>query len=115
MLLAALSWADSPLTPAQFTLGVVGMVFVLLVFSRLTPDVILIGAVVLLLLTGVLDLHQALGGLSNEGMITIAVLFVVGAGGARNRRRRLHHRPAVRPPQNARGRDHSDDVPHDGP
>ncbi len=80
MLLAALSWADSPLTPAQFTLAVIAGVFVLLVFSRLTPDVILIGAVVLLLLCGVLNLQQALGGLSNEGMITIAVLFVVGAG-----------------------------------
>jgi di/tricarboxylate transporter len=79
MYLLALSWADSPITQAQFTLGVVGLVFALLAFSRLTPDVILIGAVVVLLLTGVIDVEQALGGLSNEGMITIAVLFVVGA------------------------------------
>ena len=79
MYLFALSWADSPITQAHFTLGVVGLVFVLLAFSRLTPDVILIGAVVVLLLTGVIDVEQALGGLSNEGMITIAVLFVVGA------------------------------------
>ncbi len=79
MFLLALSWADSPVTPAQFTLGVVGFVFALLIFSRLTPDVIMIAAVALLLLTGVLDLSQALGGLSNEGMVTIAVLFVVGA------------------------------------
>jgi len=80
MLLAALSWADVPFTAAQFTLGVVALVFVLLAFSRLTPDIILIGAVVLLLLTGVLDVGQALAGLSNEGMVTIAVLLVVGAG-----------------------------------
>ncbi len=66
-------------TPAQFTLGVVGLVFALLIFSRLTPDIILVGAVALLLLTGVIGVEQALAGLSNEGMITIAVLFVVGA------------------------------------
>jgi di/tricarboxylate transporter len=80
MFLFALSWADIPFSQAHFTLGVVGLVFALLVFSRLTPDVILIGAVALLLLTGVIDANQALAGLSNEGMITIAVLFVVGAG-----------------------------------
>ncbi|MEX0977864.1 MAG: SLC13 family permease, partial [Pirellulales bacterium] len=79
MFLLALSWADSPVTPAQFTLGVVGLVFALLIFSRLTPDVILIGAVVLLLLSGILTSIQALAGLSNEGVITIGVLFVVGA------------------------------------
>ena len=54
MSLLALSWADTGVTPAQFTLGVVALVFVLLIFSRLTPDVILIGAVLLLLLSGVL-------------------------------------------------------------
>jgi di/tricarboxylate transporter len=77
--LLALSWADSPISPAHFTLGVVGLVFVMLVFSTLTPDVILIGAVVILLLTGVISVPQALAGLSNEGMVTIAVLLVVGA------------------------------------
>ncbi|MEX0676335.1 MAG: SLC13 family permease [Pirellulales bacterium] len=75
----ALSWADSPVTQAQFTLGVVALVFGLLIFSRLTPDVILIGAVVLLLLTGVLTAGEALSGLASEGVITIGALFVVGA------------------------------------
>jgi len=74
-----LSWANSPVSPANFTLSVVALVFILLVFSSLTPDVILIGAVVILLLAGVIDANQALSGLSNEGMVTIAVLFVVGA------------------------------------
>jgi di/tricarboxylate transporter len=79
MWLLALSWADSPISQAHFTLGVVGLVFALLVFSRLTPDVILIGAVLLLMLFGVLTPGQALAGLSNDGVATIAVLFVVGA------------------------------------
>ncbi|REK18006.1 MAG: SLC13 family permease [Planctomycetota bacterium] len=67
------------MTPAQFTLGVVALVFGLLIFTRLTPDVILIGGVMLLLVFGILDAGEALGGLSNEGPITIGVLFVVGA------------------------------------
>jgi di/tricarboxylate transporter len=75
-----LAWANSPISQANFTLSVVGLVFALLIFSSLTPDVILLGAVAILLLTGVIDVGQALSGFSNEGMITIAVLFVVGAG-----------------------------------
>lgn len=65
---------------AWFTMGVVGLVFVLLAASTLTPDVILIGALVVLLASGILTAPEALGGMSNEGMITVAVLFVVGAG-----------------------------------
>jgi di/tricarboxylate transporter len=74
-----LSWQNSAITPAQFTLSVVGLIFGLLIFSQVTPDVILIGAVVLLLLTGVLPPGEALAGMSNEGMLTVGVLFVVGA------------------------------------
>jgi di/tricarboxylate transporter len=73
------SWNASPVTQAQFTLGVVGLVFALLMISQVTPDVILIGAVALLLLTGILTPGEALSGMSNEGMITVGVLFVVGA------------------------------------
>jgi len=66
-----LSWQNSVITPAQFTLSVVGLIFGLLVFGQVTPDVILIGAVVLLLLTGILTPGEALAGMSNEGMLTV--------------------------------------------
>jgi len=69
-----------PLTPAQFALAVVGLVFVLLMLTQITPDVILIGAVTLLLVSGILTPQEALSGMSNEGMITVGILFVVGAG-----------------------------------
>ena len=55
------------------------MIFLLLMFSQVTPDVILIGAVTMLLLVGILTPGEALAGMSNEGMITVGVLFVVGA------------------------------------
>ncbi|MBI3838738.1 MAG: SLC13 family permease [Planctomycetia bacterium] len=74
-----LSWEHSPFTQSQFTLGIVGLIFGLLIFSAVTPDVILIGAVTLLMLFGILTPGEAVSGMSNEGMITVAVLFVVGA------------------------------------
>jgi di/tricarboxylate transporter len=65
---------------AWFTLTVVGIVFAALAFTTLTPDVILIAAAVVLLASGILTPSETLAGMSNEGMITVAVLFVVGAG-----------------------------------
>jgi len=79
MVWPVISWDAIPVTPAQFTLGVVGLIFGLLILSQVTPDVILIGAVALLLMMGILTPGEALSGMSNEGMITVGVLFVVGA------------------------------------
>lgn len=72
-------WNNLPITPAQFTLGLVGLVFGFLMFTAISPDAVLVGAVVLLMLVGILSPNEALAGMSNEGMITVAVLFVVGA------------------------------------
>lgn len=65
---------------AWFTLGVLVLVFSMLVRGRVSPDIILIGGVVLLMLTGILSPAESLAGMANEGMITVAVLFVVSAG-----------------------------------
>jgi di/tricarboxylate transporter len=73
-------WQASPVSQAHFTLGIVGLVFGLLMLSQVTPDVILVGAVTLLLVTGILNPSEALAGMSNEGMIAVGILFVVGAG-----------------------------------
>ena len=42
-----------------------------------------------LLVMGILSPADALAGLSNEGMVTVAVLYIVGAGVQRNGWRRL--------------------------
>ena len=68
------------LSPAQFTLVDLAIVFALLVWSRLPPDFVLAGGVALLLLAGVLDPREALAGLANEAMVTVGVLYIVGAG-----------------------------------
>ncbi len=67
-------------TDAVIALAVVGLVFVLLATNRLPADIILMGGLAALILTGVLPSRQALQGFGNEGLVTIAVLFVVAAG-----------------------------------
>jgi len=69
------------MTPESLlTLGVVGLVLALLTHPRFPPDLVLVGAVVVLLLTGVLTTGEALSGLANEGMVTVGILFIVSAG-----------------------------------
>jgi len=65
---------------AWLTLGVVALVLGLLASTRLAPDLVLGSGLMILLLSGVLGTDDALTGFSNEGMITIGLLFVVGAG-----------------------------------
>jgi di/tricarboxylate transporter len=62
------------------TVGVVGLVFVLLALTQIGADLIMLAALTVLLTAGVLSPADALAGFANEGMITVAVLFVVAAG-----------------------------------
>jgi di/tricarboxylate transporter len=75
---------------ATFTMLVVFGVLITLITTSLSADVVVWAGVALLMLAplpaaggwkvGVLSTKEALGGLSNEGMITVAVLFIVAAG-----------------------------------
>ena len=65
--------------PAAFTGLVVLVTLGLLLFVQRAPDMVMIGGVVLLLAAGVIAPDEALKGMSNEGMITVAALFVVAA------------------------------------
>ncbi|MDR2878012.1 MAG: SLC13 family permease [Chromatiales bacterium] len=65
---------------AWFTLGVVGLIFAALITTEIGTDVVLVGGITLLLLAGVLSPKEAFAGMSNEGILTIAVLYVVVAG-----------------------------------
>jgi di/tricarboxylate transporter len=51
-----------------------------LVFTRLTPDVVMMAALTVLAVTGTLTPGEALSGFSNPGLMTVAALFVVAAG-----------------------------------
>ena len=65
---------------AWLTLGLVGLVFTVLVFTQLPSDFVFMGVLAVLLVTGVLDPHEALSGFASEGMITVGMLYVVVAG-----------------------------------
>ena len=65
---------------AWFTLTVVISCFGLLASNRFSPDLILMGGLTLLLVSGIVSPAQALAGLANEGMVTVAVLFIVVTG-----------------------------------
>ncbi|PID49448.1 MAG: SLC13 family permease [Proteobacteria bacterium] len=63
-----------------FVIGLVVLVFIMLAVSSIAPDLILMGALVLLMLTGVLLPEQAFAGFANTGLMTIAALYIVAAG-----------------------------------
>ena len=62
---------------AWISLAVVIAVFPLMAFSRLGPDIVLLGAVILLLTLGILEPSQALGGFSSTGLFTVAFMYVL--------------------------------------
>ncbi len=64
---------------AWVTLAIVAVALNLLIFTRISPDAILLGGLILLLTTRILTPAEALSGFANPGMITIGALFVVSA------------------------------------
>ena len=58
---------------AIFTLIIVGLVLVLLAATRLTADLILLGACLVLMLLGILEPVDAFVGFSNPGVITVTL------------------------------------------
>ncbi|MFI4893990.1 MAG: SLC13 family permease [Phycisphaerales bacterium JB058] len=65
---------------AWTTLGVILAMVLVLVRGRYGPDVVIVAAVAQLVFLGVLRPDEALAGMSNQGVATIAVLYVVVCG-----------------------------------
>jgi di/tricarboxylate transporter len=63
-----------------FTVVVTLTVLLVLTFTRIRPHIAMITAMTVLLATGILTGQQALAGFSNEGLITVAAMFIVAAG-----------------------------------
>jgi di/tricarboxylate transporter len=64
---------------ALLTSLVVLITLAMLLLGQRAPDMVMIGAVVVLLAAGILTPGEALAGMSNEGMLAVAALFVVAA------------------------------------
>jgi len=65
---------------AWFVVVVVVTCFGVLTTNRVAPDIVMVGGLTLLLVTGILTPQEALSGLANEGMVTVGVLYVVVTG-----------------------------------
>lgn len=65
---------------AWLTLGIVFGTMTVLVATRIPPDLVFVGSLTILMLTGILTPPEALEGLANPGLATVAVLYVVVSG-----------------------------------
>lgn len=61
---------------AGLTLGAL----IVMTTTRLAPHLIMLGALIILSVTGVLTSAEALAGFSNAGVITVAAMFIVASG-----------------------------------
>ncbi|NBC65814.1 MAG: TRAP transporter large permease subunit [Bacteroidetes bacterium] len=60
--------------------GVIVICVLILVWTRVSPDVVFLGGLTTIILLGVVPVSDALVGFSNEGMLTVAALYVVATG-----------------------------------
>ena len=65
---------------AWITIATVLTMFTVLLTTKLRADLVFLGAIGILLVTGVLDVKEALSGFSSGSVVVIGVLFVVVAG-----------------------------------
>lgn len=65
---------------ALLTLAVIVGVLIALMLNLASPDLVLLGGVIVLAAAGVITPADAFAGFSNQGMLTIAALFIVAAG-----------------------------------
>jgi di/tricarboxylate transporter len=65
---------------AWLALTVVVACFGMTAFTRISPDIIMSAGLTLLLVSGVLLPEEALAGFANQGMLTVAVLYIVVRG-----------------------------------
>ncbi|MFA1822879.1 SLC13 family permease [Virgibacillus oceani] len=61
----------------MFLLIILLAMFAVLIFEVARPDMVIFSVLVILLLSGILTVDEALSGFSNEGMLTVALLFIV--------------------------------------
>ena len=65
---------------AWITIATVFMMFSVLLFTKWRSDIVFLGAIGVLFVTGVLDAKEAFSGFSSTSVVTVGVLFVVVAG-----------------------------------
>ncbi len=69
-----------PLSPSHITIGILAVTFLLLIFSKLPPVAVFIGALTLTITFDLAPMDMALKGFNNPGVLTIGALFMIAAG-----------------------------------
>ncbi|PSN18081.1 SLC13 family permease, partial [filamentous cyanobacterium CCP5] len=76
--------ADSPLADLAwqgwFAMAVTGAAFLLNALTFIPAEIVFLGALAMLYVSGVLPVETALAGFSNGGMVTVGVLYIVVTG-----------------------------------
>ncbi|KKG12329.1 SLC13 family permease [Methanosarcina sp. 2.H.A.1B.4] len=65
---------------AWITVGILAITFALLLFSKLPAHVIFLGALTAAITFGLAPVEELLKGFSNQGVLTVAVLFMIAEG-----------------------------------
>ncbi len=61
-------------------LGVILLCLVLLISTSISVDIVLFAGLAIIFILGIIPADQALSGFSNEGMLTVAALYIIAAG-----------------------------------
>ncbi len=80
MLIELLHILQSEVFSFYFVIFVVLLCLALLVSTSISAELILFGGISLVIIFGIIPVEAALGGFSNQGLLTIAALYVVAAG-----------------------------------
>jgi di/tricarboxylate transporter len=67
-------------TAAILSLVVIVAVLLLMMMDVASPDILMVGGVIVLTSAGVIGPNEAFAGFSNTGMLTVAALFIVASG-----------------------------------
>jgi di/tricarboxylate transporter len=65
---------------AWFSVMVIVFIVILLSVSPIAPELVLFAGVIALSTSGILSAEQAFSGFANEGLITVALMYIVAAG-----------------------------------
>jgi len=65
---------------AWFTLGLLLVMFSVLLFTKVRPDIVFLGSMAVLYVSGILNLNEAFGGFCSELVLLVAAIFIVIAG-----------------------------------
>ena len=67
-------------TDAWIMAGLLAVMFAAFASSRIAVDLVMLGTLTLLVVLGILEPGDAVSGYSNEGLITVGLLYIVAAG-----------------------------------